>query len=711
MVATLDTKKNRKSNAGGSSRESAGRDRGLSKVRNIGVIAHIDAGKTTTTERMLYYAGRVHKVGEVHDGTAVMDYMDQERERGITITSAATTCFWKECQVNIIDTPGHVDFTVEVERSLRILDGAVGVFCGVGGVQPQSETVWRQADHYQVPRLAFVNKMDRMGADFARVVEEMRSKLGSNAVPVQLPWGCEATFCGVIDLLEMRAIRFDSASMGRDMVQEPIPTELGADAERARAELVEQVAEKDEEVLELYLENPDVPADVLRGGLRRVTLAGTMVPVLCGSALRNTGVQPLMDAVVEFLPSPLDVADIVGVHTKSGDEVAFAADDTAPLAALVFKVVNDPYMGRTAFVRVYSGRIKKGQNVFNPRLHQRERVSRLLRLHADDRTDTDQLYSGEIGAVVGLKNFTTGDTLCLENLPAELNRIRFPEPVIFMAIEPKSSADRDKLNESLESLSAEDPTCIVQEDAETGQKVISGMGELHLDIIVERLKREYKVVANTGKPMVAFHETITASARAEHRFDREIGGGRQLGHVVLEIEPAERRSGNTIEFDVSTTRIPEVYRKDIEGGLQDGLMTGVLARYPLVDMRVRVVDGSFDSELSTDVAFRSAAVLALREAVLAAGPEFLEPIMALDIITPAETMGDVMGDISARRGKVKGMETRGDLQIIQAGVPLAQLFGYSTAIRSLTKGRATYTMEPQAFAIVPTTIKQELLNK
>ena len=711
MVVALENNKKRKSTAGNAKSEADGRDRGLSMVRNIGVIAHIDAGKTTTTERILYYAGKVYKVGEVHDGTAVMDYMDQEKERGITITSAATTCFWNDCQINIIDTPGHVDFTVEVERSLRVLDGAIGVFCGVGGVQPQSETVWRQAERYAVPRIAFVNKMDRMGADFDMVVADMRKSLGSNAVPVQLPWGSEENFKGVIDLIDLKAISYDESSKGADMVVEAIPAELGADAERARVHLIESVAEIDEEILEAYLENPDVDSDVLRAAIRRVVLASKMLPVLCGSSLKNRGVQQLMDAVVSYLPSPLDMPPVEGVHPKTDALLEHVADDSASLAALVFKVVNDPYMGKMAFVRVYSGVIKKGANIFNPRLGKRERVSRLLRLHANDRTDVDMICSGEIGAIIGLKNFTTGDTLCSENTPVELDRIKFPEPVIFMAIEPRSSADRDKLVDALDAMAAEDPTCCVKENEDTGQKVISGMGELHLEIIKDRLKREYNVEANTGKPMVAYHETVTATATAEHRFDREIGDNRQVAHVILEVSPLPRREGVKIDFEVSTNIIPQAFRKDIEAGLRDVIMTGVLANYTLVDILVKVVGGSCDSELSTDVAFRSASVMALREAVSAAGPELLEPIKALEIVTPAEVMGDVLGDLNSRRGKVKGMETRGDMQIVQAGVPLAELFGYSTVIRSLTRGRATYTMEPEEFAIVPESIKHVLLSR
>ena len=707
----MESNRKKAGSAKGPGREAADRLRGLSCVRNIGIIAHIDAGKTTTTERVLYYAGRVHKVGEVHEGTAVMDYMDQEKERGITITSAATTCFWNDCQVNIIDTPGHVDFTVEVERSLRVLDGAVGIFCGVGGVQPQSETVWRQADRYSVPRIAFVNKMDRMGADFDRVVGDMRERLKSNAVPIQLPWGSEENFKGLIDLIELKAVSFDEESLGMEMNIGNIPQELAAAAEKARAELVEQVAEKDEEVLNAYLESPDVDADTLRGGLRRAVISSDLIPVLCGSALKNKGVQQLMDAVAHYLPSPLDVPVIQGTHPRSGEKEDRAPDDSGPLAALVFKVVNDPYMGRLAFARVYSGSIKRGQNVFNPRLRKRERVSKLLRLHADAREETGALYSGEIGAVVGLKQFTTGDTLCIESVPVELERIRFPEPVMFMAIEPRSTADRDKLNQALELLEAEDPTCRIRRDPETDQKVISGMGELHLEVLKERMKREHKVEANTGRPMVAYHETITKPARAAHRFDREIGQHRQAATIELEAVPLNRSEGARIEFEVSKLHVPAEFREDVEAGLSDGLMTGVLARYALTDILVRVVGGKSDPETATDVAFRTAAAMALKDVVMAAGPELIEPIMALEIVTPAEMLGDMMGDINARRGKVTEMTARGELQVVSAAVPLAELFGYSTVIRSLTKGRATYTMEPKGFDIVPEDLKQVLLAK
>ena len=680
-------------------------------VRNIGIIAHIDAGKTTTTERMLYYAGRLHKMGEVHDGTAVMDYMAQEKERGITITSAATTCFWRDHQVNVIDTPGHVDFTVEVERSLRALDGAIGVFCGVAGVQPQSETVWHQSEHYGIPRIAFINKMDRLGADFESAVSDMRERLGSNAVPVQLPWGAEEDFKGIVDLIRMQAVVFDDGSLGADMDVVAIPSELAAAAEEARAALIENVAEKDEAVLNAYVENPDVASDLLVAGIRRATVGGDLVPVLCGSALKNKGVQQVLDAVVDYLPSPLDVPVVEGVHPKSGEAVTREADDAAPMSAIVFKLTTDPYVGKLAFTRVYSGRIRKGQNVFNPRTRKRERVQRILRLHADSREDIAELFAGEIAALAGLKEFTTGDTLCVENAPVQLAGIGFPEPVMFMAIEPRSSSDRDKLEEALETLSSEDPTCIVREDPETGQTILSGMGELHLEILKERLRREFKVEANTGRPMVAYRETVTANGRAEHVFDRDIGGKRQYARVVVELSPRERGTGISVDFDVSSAMIPPAFRQDVEEGLHDAIMTGVLARYPLTDISVRVTDGSFDAEASTEVAFRTAAVMAFRDAVVAADAEILEPIMRLEITTPGEHMGDVMADLNTRRGRVREMTARGTMQIIRAAVPLAELFGYATVIRSQTKGRAGYTLEPEQFDVVPKAIKEELLNR
>ena len=711
MVKALAHKKKSKGSEKTGSREAADRLCPLGMVRNIGIIAHIDAGKTTTTERMLYYAGRVHKMGEVHDGTAVMDWMQQEKERGITITSAATTCFWRDAQVNIVDTPGHVDFTVEVERSLRVLDGAIGVFCGVGGVQSQSETVWRQADRYSVPRLAYINKMDRMGADFEMVVLDIRERLGSNAVALQLPWGSEQDFEGVIDLIEMKAFSFNEESLGKDLHSSDIPADLKVRAEKARAELIERVAEKDEEVLDAYLGGPDVEASILKGGIRRATISNNLVPVFCGSALKNKGVQQLLDAVVDYLPSPLEVPVVEGINPRSEKAETRCADDSGAACALVFKLANDPYVGRVAFLRVYSGQVRKGQSIYNPRAKKRDRMSRLLRLHADSRDETDVLHSGEIGAVSGLATVTTGDTLCAENAQIKLETIRFPEPVMFMAVEPKARVDRDKLEAALEAMSAEDPTCVVRVDPETGQTILSGMGELHLEILKDRMFREYKVEANTGKPTVAYHETITDEGRATHLFDRDIGGKRQMAEIALKVEPIERGSEIQVEFDVSSATIPAEFRTGIEQGVNDALITGVLARYPILDTRVTITGGRYDSETSTEMAFRTAAVMAVREAIMNASPELLEPLMFVEIVTPGEYMGDVLSDLNMRRGKVREMITRGTLQVVRAGVPLAELFGYSTAIRSLTKGRASHTVEPECFEVVPKAIKEELLNR
>jgi elongation factor G len=712
MVTVLEQQKKRAPDARGARpREAADRLRVLGQVRNTGIIAHIDAGKTTVTERMLYYTGRVHKMGEVHDGTAVMDWMIQEKERGITITSAATTCFWRDHQVNIIDTPGHVDFTVEVERSLRVLDGAVGVFCAVGGVQPQSETVWHQADRYRVPRLAFVNKLDRVGADFAGVVAQMHQRFGPAVVAIQIPWGAEDGFRGVVDLVEVQAIVFDDEDLGAKARRVPVPAELAGEAEKARLRLVEKVAEKDEDVLEAYVQSPDVPAARLREGLRRATVANDLVPVLCGAALRNKGIQPLLDAVVDYLPSPLDVPPVKGTHPRTGETVTREVDDHGLPTALAFKLMNDPYMGRLVFLRVYSGQIRQGQNVFNPRTCKRQRVLRLVRLHADAREEVPVLHSGEIGAAVGLKDVVTGDTLCTEHQPVELERIRFPEPVMAMAIEPRHRADREKLDATLRALAAEDPTCIVSTNPDTGQTLISGMGELHLEILLDRMQREFKVTANAGKPMVAYRETVTSRGRGEHRFERLIGGHVQFGHVVLEIEPLARGAGNKVEFDIGVDAIPPEFRSHVKDGINDGLFTGVLGNFPIVDVHIRVVGGTFDKETSTEMAFRTAAVVALRQAVQAAAPVLLEPIMSLEIISPTEYLGDVLGDLNSRRGHVKSVQSKGVTQVVRAGVPLAELFGYSTAIRSLTKGRASYTMEPAFFEAVPGAIQQQLLNR
>jgi elongation factor G len=694
-----------------SPREAEGRGCTLSATRNIGIIAHIDAGKTTTTERILYYSGKVHKIGEVHDGTATMDWMIQEQERGITITSAATTCFWNDHQINIIDTPGHVDFTVEVERSLRVLDGAVGVFCAVGGVQPQSETVWRQATKYNVPRLAFINKMDRMGADFDRVLGEMRTKLSANVVPVQLPIGAAESFSGVIDLIRMRAVSFSFEDMGSKVEYSAIPAELAAPAEQARAELIEQVAEVDEALLEAYMENTDVSEQALVEALRRATVANQIVPVLAGSSLKNKGVQPLLDAVVSCLPSPLDVPAVTGTAPKTENAISREASDFDPLSGLVFKMATDKYVGKLAFVRVYSGQLKKGQNIFNPRTRKRERVGRLLRLHANHREDVEILYAGEIGGMAGQKQFTTGDTVCAENDAILLENIEFPEPVISMAIEPRTTADKDHLVDALQDLSDEDPTFHIALNEETGQTIIQGMGELHLEIIKDRILREYKVQANAGKPMVAYRESVQKTGSGSFTFDREIGGINHYASLRLQVSPRPQGSGNTVEFEVSSNIIPAPFHPAIEEGIQDALMTGVLGNYAIIDTEVKVVGGEAHSVDSTEIAFRSAAGMALREAVSQAVPELLEPVMLLEIDTPEEHLGDVLGDLSSRRGRVREIKAVADLQVVQADVPLAEVFGYATSLRSLTKGRASYTMEPQAFEPVPVSMQDSILNR
>ena len=682
----------------------------FARLRNIGIIAHIDAGKTTTTERILFYAGRLHRMGEVHDGTAAMDWMAQEKERGITITSAATTCSWNDHQINIIDTPGHVDFTVEVERSLRVLDGAVGVFCAVGGVQPQSETVWHQADRYNVPRIAYVNKMDRIGADFGKVLEEMTSKLGANPLAIQLPWGREDEFKGVIDLLELRAIEFDDSSQGSSFQTVDIPDDMRAEIDVARSDLLDSMAELDEAFLEAYLENPELPVGDIKGALRRITIARSGIPVICGSSLKNKGVQQLLDSVVAYLPSPSEVAPAQGVHPKTGKDVIREADNDGALSALAFKLVNDNFVGKLNFVRVYSGVLKKSQSVFNPRTRKRERVMRLLKLHADHREDVDELRSGEIGAVAGLKGFTTGDTLCAENDPVEMDGIRFPEPVVSLAIEPKTQADRDKLAAAIDALCDEDPTYVVKIHPETGQMIISGMGELHLEILADRILREHKVQANVGKPMVAYRETIMSDGKGSHTFDRELAGARQFARVDLAVKPRDRSSGNEIHFSVSSSVLPEPFREAVEQGIQDGIVTGVLRNEPMADIHVDICGASVDPEESTEAAFRTASVMAYREAVESAKLALLEPIMQLDISAPSESVGDVISDLNARRGRITEMGQTGIMQTVNALVPLAELFGYATAIRSLTKGRAIYTMEPHFFDVVPEEIEKQLNN-
>jgi elongation factor G len=691
-------------------REAEGRPRPLARVRNIGIIAHIDAGKTTTTERMLYYAGRIHRMGTVDEGTTTTDWMVQEQERGITITSAATTCHWLDHQVNIIDTPGHVDFTAEVERSLRVLDGAIGVFCGVAGVQPQSETVWHQARKYRVPLIAFVNKMDRTGARFAWVVEQLRARLGAPAFPVQLPWGAEASFRGVIDLVAMRALAFDEAD-GAHPVRLEIPAELAADAERARAALAEAVAERDEAVLQAYLENPDVPAELLDAAIRRLTVAGALVPVLCGTSLHNKGIPPLLDAVVRYLPSPLDVPAVRGAHPKTGEPVERLASDFEPLAALAFKIANDPFVGKLTYLRVYSGVLRKGQVAWNPRTRRRERLGRILRMHANQREECEALFSGEIGAVPAMREVTTGDTLCAEDKAVVLERIVFPEPVIAMAVEPKTQADKDGLVGALQALADEDPTFRTAINAETGQLLIRGMGELHLEIILDRMRREFKVQANAGKPMVAYRETVQAAGRAAHIFERPVAGKTQFARVEVEIAPRPRGAGNEIRMEAAESAIPREFREAVRQGLEDGLVTGVLGSYPLIDVAATVTGGAAHPTDSSETAFRTAAVLALREAAQAARPALLEPIMKVEILTPAEHVGDIIGDISARRGRVGEMTAGEPLHTVKAEVPLSELFGYSTALRSLSRGRASHSMEPHAFDIVPENLQSGILDR
>ncbi|MBR1837314.1 MAG: elongation factor G [Kiritimatiellae bacterium] len=696
----------------GAAAPSNGRSHELRDVRNIGIVAHIDAGKTTVSERILFYAGAIHKLGEVHEGTATMDWMEQERERGITITSAAITCEWMGKQVNLIDTPGHVDFTVEVERALRVLDGAIGVFCAVAGVQPQSETVWRQADRYSVPRIAFVNKMDRMGADFGRVVEQIKGKLKANAVPLQLPVGAAETFTGAIDLVSMKAVTYRDEDLGSEPQVGDIPEELRADAEAAREAMLESVAEADDAFADLYLGGGAIEEGEIHAAVRRATIARKMVPVLCGTALKDKGVQPLLDAVARYLPSPLDVPPVTGTEIRTGKTVSRPAADDAPLSGLVFKVAADPYLGRLLYVRVYSGVLRKGANVWNPRTRTRDRVMRLIRMHSNEQIDADAIFSGEIGVMGGIGKFTTGDTVCAEQAQIALDRIEFPEPVMFMAIEPKTRADKEKLEGALKALSDEDPTCRVRVDGETGQTIVSGMGELHLEILRDRLLREFKVPANTGKPMVSYYETVTAEAAGRHTFDREIGGKRQAATVELVVSPGPRGKGNLVEVSPPRGTVPPEFRIPVEQGIRDAILTGVLARFPMQDVVVRVTGGGIlDADSATETAFRTAAIMAFREAAEAARPELLEPIMSVQLVTPPEFTGDLMGDLNARRGQVREMETRGDAQTIDAAVPLAEMFGYATAIRSLSRGRASYSMEPELFAVAPAAVKESILNR
>jgi elongation factor G len=682
----------------------------IEKVRNIGIIAHIDAGKTTVTERVLFYTGRTYKIGEVHEGTAVMDWMEQERERGITITAAATTANWRDFVVNIIDTPGHVDFTVEVERSLRVLDGGVVVFDAVAGVEPQSETVWRQADRYNVPRICFVNKMDRTGADYWRTIEMMVDRLDAVPAPIQIPLGTEAAHEGVIDLIEEKAWRF-SADRTQPPVEEPVPDQYQVEVEQRRAALIEAVAENDEQLEISFIEGHEITSTELKRAVRRATLANKIAPVLCGSALKNKGVQLMLDAVIDYLPSPIDIPPIKGANPKTGQEVERAPDDEQPFSALAFKIVTDPYVGRLAYFRAYSGVVKTGDAIQNTTRDNRERMGRLLKMHANHREEVEEIRAGDIGAAIGLKNTFTGDTLCAVDSPVLLEAITFPEPVISVAIEPKTKEDQDRLGETLGRMVEEDPTFRSRYDQETGQTVISGMGELHLEVIVDRMLREFRVDANVGKPQVAYREAITSPARAEGRFVRQSGGRGQYGHVVLEIEPLERGSG--IEFENKTVggSVPKEFIAPTEAGVREALESGVIAGYPVVDLRVALVDGSYHQVDSSEMAFKTAGSMGVREAVRKANPVLLEPIMKMEISTPEEFFGDVLGDISSRRGHVEGMESRGNIQVIRASVPLAETFGYSTSLRSITQGRATYSMEFDRYEPAPNSVAEPLMGK
>ncbi|MBO8142612.1 MAG: elongation factor G [Firmicutes bacterium] len=680
----------------------------LEKTRNIGIMAHIDAGKTTTTERILFYTGRVHKLGEVHEGAATMDWMVQERERGITITAAATTCEWAGHRINIIDTPGHVDFTVEVERSLRVLDGAIAVFCSVGGVEPQSETVWRQADKYRVPRIAFVNKMDRVGADFQNVVRQIRERLGARPVPIQLPVGAEDSFRGVIDLIQMKAIVYVD-DLGTRSDETEIPAELMDEAEAAREQLVEAVVETDDELMAKYLEGETVTPEELRRALRQACLNLQLVPVLCGSAFKNKGVQPLLDAVVHYLPSPLDLPPVAGTNPSTGEADTRAVSDDAPFSALAFKIMADPYVGRLAFFRVYSGTLKAGSYVYNSSKGRKERIGRIVRMHANHREEVDAAYAGDIAAAVGLKDTTTGDTLCDENHPILLEKLEFPEPVIAQAIEPKTKADQDKLALALQRLAEEDPTFQVRTDAETGQTTIHGMGELHLEVIVDRLLREFKVEANVGKPQVAYRETIRKPVRAEGKFIRQTGGRGQYGHVVFEIEPLSPGEGFEFVNKIVGGVVPKEYVPAVEEGVKEAMQSGVLAGYPVVDVRVTLVDGSYHEVDSSEMAFKIAGSIGFKEGAKKADPVLLEPFMSVEVVTPEEFLGDVMGDLNSRRGRIEGMDRRGNAQLVRAKVPLAEMFGYATELRSMTQGRAAYTMQFSHYEPVPANIAQEVI--
>ncbi len=682
----------------------------LSDVRNIGIMAHIDAGKTTTTERILYYTGRSYKIGEVHDGAAVMDWMEQEQERGITITSAATSCTWKSKRINIIDTPGHVDFTVEVERSLRVLDGAVAVFCAVGGVEPQSETVWRQAEKYAIPRIAFINKMDRVGADFERVVTMMEERLGANPVVVQIPVGKESDFEGVIDLIEGKMYIFDEDSLGQEVMEKDIPEEYRDRFTAAHMVLIEKLADFDDEIMENFLEDTAVSATEIYRALRKATLELKLVPVLCGSAFKNKGIQPLLDAIIHYLPSPLDVPPMVGLG-KKGEDIIRKADAKEKFSALIFKLMSDTFVENLAFVRVYSGILKVGDKVFNPVKKKKEKIGKLIRLHANKREEVDALMAGDIGAIIGLKFSTTGDTLCSSGDYIILESMEFPEPVIGVAIEAKSKADEKKLAETLAKIALEDPSFKISKNEDTGQTIISGMGELHLEIIVDRLLNEFKANANVGKPQVSYKETISAVAEAEGKFDHDSGAKGQYGHVVLRVEPLERAEGVVFESHVKDDQIPGEFLEAIERGIRDSLDAGPLIGYPVTDIKVSLIGGSFVDDESTEMAFGISSAMAIRRATADAAPLLLEPIMNLEITCPDEYLGDMMNDLNSKRAKVVGVETCDGLQVVKAHAPLAEMFGYSTSLRSATQGRASFTMQFEKYDVVQQNRADEIIRK
>ncbi len=679
----------------------------LQKTRNIGIMAHIDAGKTTTTERILFYTGKVHKIGETHEGAATMDWMAQEQERGITITSAATTCFWNDHRVNIIDTPGHVDFTVEVERSLRVLDGSVTVFCAKGGVQPQSETVWRQADKYGVPRMCYVNKMDTIGADFFSCVEQMKNRLHANAVPIQIPIGAEDEFKGVVDLITMRAF-IHKDDLGKEIEETDVPADLKETAEKYRAEMVEAAAEQDEELMMKYLDGGELSNEEIREGLRKGTLACKVTPVCCGSSYKNKGVQELLDNIIYYMPSPLDIPAIKGVNPKTEQEEERKASDDEPFAALAFKIATDPFVGKLCFFRVYSGTLEAGSSVLNTNKDTKERIGRILQMHSNHREDIDKVYAGDIAAAVGLKNVTTGETLCDEKFPVILESMEFPEPVISIAIEPKTKADQEKMGIALAKLAEEDPTFKTYTDQETGQTIISGMGELHLDIIVDRLKREFKVEANVGAPQVAYKETIRNKVKAQGKFIRQSGGKGQYGDVWFELEPLEPGTGIQFESKIVGGAVPKEYIKPTEDGFREATNTGILAGYPVVDVKATLVDGSYHEVDSSEMAFKIAASMAFKECCRLAKPVILEPIMRVEIVVPEEYMGDVIGDVNSRRGRLEGMEAKNGMQEIRCFIPLSEMFGYATDLRSRTQGRGTYSMEPSHNEEVPKSVLEAI---